>query len=682
MSVAAVVVRNVRRMPDFAGVALVDILANGVAMLVILVVLSISARTEREARYAEQTSEIAAVMSHKFSTSLVLNSLAASRPARLHDYETSPLDRNLDPAVLPILELHPRHVREFHSGAIWTRRELLEERNGLGAWVAGFSDAQRHGLRIDVYDVAQFYLAMSILREHGIRVYHWHFLAGALSPDEAARCPPGVAAKDCPRGESAFPAPLPTLARDERTSGGLSERDSLRVEPPDGPGDGDLFGGNGAAAGLARGGQRFAPGPVPDGAVPGRAGSPESGFGSRETTSGALRGRHGLARGNSLAGGGGRNAGGEMAGKAEDGRGLLSESRPGDRTRGFGSEPRLDPGTAAGLGSFPNALEGGSEPSPGRGATRMSRGAEGGDRVGGRSRAGVGAGTGAAAGGPRFNLRIALPERLRRAALSGNASVRTPALETLFGIILQYLGELQGALDSGGTPSRLVDGFADRIQRAFRSPPALAGEERRIARDLARVFALAPELGDPTFRPDPLPLRPAAPGADAVLVIETNRLIDELEIGLGAVARGEDSERGDTARAAPQLPEWGRADFALNAYPGVWKGLEVRIEPYSVLVVPPGAREPGRTRWRAAAYVTPALDEFIVGFAFASQGADGTLRLQADANRVRLDGRPLFTAYRESAFGSRGWLVSLYAALAVGLVLIAASRRPLARRRA
>ena len=375
-------------------------------------------------------------------------------------------------------------------------------------------------------------------------------------------------------------------------------------------------------------------------------------------------------------GAGGRNAGGEMAGKAEDGRGLLSESRPGDRTRGFGSEPRLDPGTAAGLGSFPNALEGGSEPSPGRGATRMSRGAEGGDRVG------VGAGTGAAAGGPRFNLRIVLPERLRRAALSGNASDRTPALETVFGIILQYLGELQGALDSGGTPSRLVDGFADRIQRAFRSPPALAGEERRIARDLARVFALAPELGDPTFRPDPLPLRPAAPGADAVLVIETNRLIDELEIGLGAVARGEDSERGDTARAAPQLPEWGRADFALNAYPGVWKGLEVRIEPYSVLVVPPGAREPGRTRWRAAAYVTPALDEFIVGFAFASQGADGTLRLQADANRVRLDGRPLFTAYRESAFGSRGWLVSLYAALAVGLVLIAASRRPLARRRA
>ena len=114
-----------RRMPDFAGVALVDILANGVAMLIIVIVVSIAARMEREERYAEQASEVAAVMSHKFSTSLVLNSLAASPPARLHDYETSPLDQILDPEILPILELHGGFVREFYSGTIWTRRDLL-----------------------------------------------------------------------------------------------------------------------------------------------------------------------------------------------------------------------------------------------------------------------------------------------------------------------------------------------------------------------------------------------------------------------------------------------------------------------------------------------------------------------------------------------------------------------------
>ena len=123
--------RERRRLPDFAGVALVDILANGVAMLIIVIVVSIATRVEQEERRAEQADEVAAVMSHKFSTSLVLNSLAASPPARLHDYETSPLDQVYGPELLPILELHPGFVREFYVGAIWTRRALLSERSGL-----------------------------------------------------------------------------------------------------------------------------------------------------------------------------------------------------------------------------------------------------------------------------------------------------------------------------------------------------------------------------------------------------------------------------------------------------------------------------------------------------------------------------------------------------------------------
>ncbi|MDD9983776.1 MAG: hypothetical protein OXU81_20870, partial [Gammaproteobacteria bacterium] len=78
----------------------------------------------------------------------------------------------------------------------------------------------------------------------------------------------------------------------------------------------------------------------------------------------------------------------------------------------------------------------------------------------------------------------------------------------------------------------------------------------------------------------------------------------------------------------------------------------------------------------------PRLDDFIVGFVFADMDAEGRLRVQADANRVRLQGRPLFTEYRESAFGSRGWLVSLYAALAAGLALLGVGWRYLAVRTA
>ena len=680
------------RMPDFAGVALVDILANGVAMLIIVIVVSIAARMEREERYAEQASEVAAVMSHKFSTSLVLNSLAASPPARLHDYEASPLDQVLDPELLPILELHPGFVREFYSGTIWTRRDLLDERSGLSIWLAGFSDERKARLRVDVYDIAQFYLAMSILREHGIRVYHWHFLTGSLSPGDAARCPPGVAAKDCPGGGAEAPAPLHQLALDDRDRGGLGGTESPLFEPPSGAGQGP-GGGTGSTPELVPSGAGSTPGPMPGGVVPGIAGSAGAGFAAEGGVSGSA--------------GRGLGAGGGDPGAADTGRGSLSSPEAAGRGRGFGSEPGLDPGAAATLGSFPNAREGGMEPSPGGGRGRSPRGGEGRGGNGQSSRA-----EGAQSGdGPQINLRIALPESIRREAQAGSAGV--PALEAVFGIILRYLGELQDSLDTGGTPSRRIDSFAERIQRAFRAPPSITEAERQIARDLALKFALLPHLGEPDFRPDPLALRSVPPGpgpdTDAVLVIEPNRLNDAVGVDRGGEGQGDkkralakrDSEERSGERRANEgrdgklprrgwtaekqdstLPGRGRAALALNAYPGIWKGLEIRIEPYSVLLMPPEVHEPERMRWRAVAYIAPGLDDFIVGFVFAAVDQRGRLRIQADANRVRLEGRPLFTEYRESAFGSRGWLVSLYAALAAGLLLLGVAWRFLAGRTA
>ena len=657
MTAATAAIRTSRRIPDFAGVALVDILANGVAMLIIVIVVTIAARTEREERYAEQTDDVATVMSHKFSTSLVLNSLAASPPARLHDYETSPLDQVLDPELLPILELHRGFVREFYSGTIWTRRDLLEERSALSAWLAGFSDEQRARLRMDVYDIDQFYLAMSILREHAIKSRHWHFLAGALSPGEAARCPPGVAAKDCLGGEAETPAPLPQLALDDHGRGGLGDPESPLSEPP--PGTGQDPGGAGSMPGLMPDGAGAASGPMPAGVVPGMAGSAGAEFAPEDAVPESA--------------GAGLGVGSGGPGAAGSGRGLLSSPEAAGRGRGFGAESGLEPGTAANLGSFPNAREGGMEPSAGRGGGREGR------SVSGQSSRAEGAQSG---DGSQLNLRIALPESLRREARSGGVGI--PALETMFGVILHYLGELQDSLDGGGTPSRLVDGFAERIVQAFRAPPPITETERQISRDLALKFALLPHLGDSAFRPGPLALRSAPPGpsADAVLVIRPNRLNDVAGVGRGGEGHdGEErsAEEQDSERRDDALPERGRAGLALNAYPGIWKGLEVRLEPYSVLLMPPEARQPERMRWRAVAYITPRLDDFIVGFMFADMDAEGSLRIQADANRVRLDGRPLFTEYRESAFGSRGWLVSLYATLAAGLLLLGIGWRFLAR---
>ena len=201
------------RMPDFAGTALVDILANGLAMLIIVIVLSIAARGEREQRTASQVEEVETMMSRRFSTSLVLNSLAASAPAQLHDYRNSPLDQQYDPETLPILELHRDFVREFYSGSLWRREALLRAPNVMDDWLTGFTEERKLRVRVDVYDIAQFYLAMSILRDHGITVQHWHFLAGGLGLAQAGQCPPGVAAQDCgggmgggAMGNSALPA--------------------------------------------------------------------------------------------------------------------------------------------------------------------------------------------------------------------------------------------------------------------------------------------------------------------------------------------------------------------------------------------------------------------------------------------------------------------------------------------
>ena len=667
--IGAAAIRSSRRMPDFAGVALVDILANGVAMLIIVIVVTIAARMEREERYAEQADEVATVMSHKFSTSLVLNSLAASPPARLHDYETSPLDQVLDPDLLPILELHRGFVREFYTGTIWTRRELLEERNQLGAWLSGFSDARKARLRVDVYDIPQFYLTMSILREHGIRVYHWHFIPAVLSPDEAARCPPGMAAKDCPGGGGDGAAPLPQLARDDRGSGGLGGLGVLLHEPPAGEGRG--AGGAGELRELAPEGAGSSPGPMPGSVVPGMTGQTGARFGGQAGGSGTARTRGGPGGGAAASGDAGRREGGAGQEAVGAARGLLSGSAGDGRSRGFGTDPGADPDSAATLGSFPGARDGRTEPFAGAGQGRSPGAGEGRAGNGQPSRAGSGSG----GDGPQFSLRIALPESIRREAQSGSQGVA--ALEAMFGIILHYLGELQATLDAGGTPSPQIDGFAERILAAFRAPPPITEAERQIARDLSLKFALLPHLGTPDFRPEPLVLRPDPPGPnpDAALAVEPNRLNDVVGVHRGA-------EGTEGREPAAPLSGRGPANLALNAYPGIWKGLEIRIEPYSVLLMPPGAHAPERTRWRAVAYVTPRLDDFIVGFVFADMDAEGRLRIQADANRVRIEGRPLFTRYLESAFGSRGWLVALYAALAAGLLLLGVGWRYLAVRTA
>lgn len=164
--------------PPFAGVALADILANSVAIVIIMIVVTLMSRYQEEQDKLSQTEDLAVLLSRELATSFVMNALPTSPPARLHDYVSSPLDRNPRHATMPIIELHDDFVRDHYSGRTFSREELLRPDNALDAYLASLHPDQLAAMRVDIYGIRQFYIAMSIFKAHNHQPRHWHFLAG------------------------------------------------------------------------------------------------------------------------------------------------------------------------------------------------------------------------------------------------------------------------------------------------------------------------------------------------------------------------------------------------------------------------------------------------------------------------------------------------------------------------
>ena len=175
--------------PPFAGVALADILANSAAIVIIMIVVTLMAGHEEEQDKLEQAEDVAVLLSRELATSFVMNALPTSPPAQLHDYVTWPPDRNPQHALMPIIELHNGYVRDYYTGAEFPRDELLRQDNAFDAYLSSLTDAQLVALRIDVYGIREFYIAMSILKAHGHSPRHWHFLASRQRGDGAPTTP-------------------------------------------------------------------------------------------------------------------------------------------------------------------------------------------------------------------------------------------------------------------------------------------------------------------------------------------------------------------------------------------------------------------------------------------------------------------------------------------------------------
>ncbi len=165
-----------RLFPGFAGVALADILANSVAIILLMIIITMMIKHEQEEKRQEQVEDMSVLLSRDIATSVVMNALPSSPPARLHDYQQSPLDRNPSHRIMPIIEIHKTHVRNYYTGKTFSRNELLLQNNAFDKYLKKLNRTQRNYLRMDIYDIQLFYIVMSILKDYGARPKHWHFI--------------------------------------------------------------------------------------------------------------------------------------------------------------------------------------------------------------------------------------------------------------------------------------------------------------------------------------------------------------------------------------------------------------------------------------------------------------------------------------------------------------------------
>ncbi len=607
---------SARAVPDFAGVALADILANGVAMLIIVIVLTLNARYEQEQKQLEQVDEVSVMLSRQLATSIVMNRLSSSPPARLHDYEASPLDRVRNQKILPILELHREFVRDFYSGQIYSRDEMLFEENALDNFIVGFTASQKQRLRVDIYEVRLFYIAMSILKDHGIVPRHWHFLeGGGMGIGDAGFCPGGTAGGDC--------GGLGGDAADAAARNSLRE---LLAKQGQGEGEGETSGQNAGEQGADD---------ESIGQGAGESGAAGEGSGSGSGTEGALAGQDTGQGGEGAFPPDGAELGWGGPGSSSSER-YQNESVQGSGGQGEG---------AAEEGLFEQLMQSMTQSPAASGARSANSG-----KVKFRWSA-------PESGGPTQSV-----PRAGAAGLSAPLSDVLNYRAVLSGL-LEYMRQVQSVLDAGGSPRQLVVKIGEKVGELMKNTPQVRPE------DVPRIESLAWHFRGYWPTDDLLYLRrfQGDLSGDSVLIVPVNTGLDTVALGV---------EDGASSYGPPVSV---RLRVNLSEYPGIYRGLAKELEPDAVLLMPPDADAPEEFRWRVLTYVSPRLDDFVLAFVYAAFDRDGNLLLDVQANQVRVDGGTLRGQPEEKLFGWRGWLVALYSLLVAALasfpLLLLRSRR-------
>ncbi len=163
-------------------VALADILANGVAVILILIAVTLAQQEQKAQQELEQNADITSIMARQISSTIVYNDLPTSPPARLHDYHSCEIAHDCNHGLFPVLELLNGYIRIFNTNTHIYRSELLRENNALDSYLNSLNPDERTKIRLDIHHVNEYYLLMAILKDHQIRAGHWHFVGESTAP--------------------------------------------------------------------------------------------------------------------------------------------------------------------------------------------------------------------------------------------------------------------------------------------------------------------------------------------------------------------------------------------------------------------------------------------------------------------------------------------------------------------
>ncbi|MCH9665306.1 MAG: hypothetical protein K0U41_05600 [Gammaproteobacteria bacterium] len=175
----------------FGGVALADILANSVVVLLVVIILTLSITKQKTEREVEQSAEISAILARDIASTLVFNDLPSSPPAVLHNYNCQQPNgpwrsqyeqHDCQPWLYPVIEFHSDYIREASTNRRFSREILLEENNEFDAYLRSLPPAVKQRIRADIIHLDLYYLGISIMKENNARPNHWHFVGEDFQP--------------------------------------------------------------------------------------------------------------------------------------------------------------------------------------------------------------------------------------------------------------------------------------------------------------------------------------------------------------------------------------------------------------------------------------------------------------------------------------------------------------------